>query len=84
MTKVFTGTKDFEALDKARLWLKENGYSYGPLQADAPTGILFGSFEISKWRGMSKSEVAELDGTMNAPGRTYRTGPVTVVIKDRQ
>ena len=80
----FTGTEDFEALEKARNWCKANGYSYGELQADAPTGLLKGDYDISKWRNMDADEIARLDGTMNAPGRTYRSGPVTIRLKGDQ
>lgn len=78
---VFTGEGEFEAFNKACEWCRQNGYSYGTMQADAPTGLLRGNFEISKWRNMTKAERDALDGVMDAPGRTYRTGPVTIRLK---
>lgn len=80
---LFRGDADYEALQKAQDWCDENGYSYGNLQADAPIGLLFGEFEISKWRNMSSAERKALDGTMDAPGRTYRKGPVIVTLKEK-
>jgi hypothetical protein len=80
----FSGADDFEALHRATEWLFANGYSYGMLQADAPTGILRGEFFISKWRNMSAAEREALDGIMDAPGRSYRTGPVTVRLFARE
>ena len=82
MRLTFTGTEDFGAYNAAQMWLEEHGYSYGPLQADAPTGIAKGDCEISKWRTLTDQERDDLDGTMNAPGRTYRTGPVYIDLKE--
>jgi hypothetical protein len=79
----FVGDGDFVALESARSWLRSRGYSYGELQADAPTGIMHGDFDIAKWRNISTEDRAELDGVMNAPGRTYRTGPVFVELRRR-
>lgn len=79
---VFEDEGDFCALEAARKWCRDHGYSYGSLQADAPTGLLKGLYEISKWRNMTPAEREALDGTMDAPGRTYRTGPVTIRVKE--
>jgi hypothetical protein len=78
---VFTGNADWEALHKAEQWCRDNGYSYGALQADAPTGIVKGDADIAKWRNLSHSDRLLLDGRFEAPGRTYRTGPVTAILK---
>lgn len=77
----FVAQGDFTALHMATNWCVDSGYSVGSLQADAPTGILRGDVVIPKWRHMTHAERNDLDGTMNAPGRTYRTGPVFVRIK---
>jgi hypothetical protein len=77
---VFTGTRDFEALNKATAWCRANGYSYGSMQADAPTGLLRGACEIAKWRNLTASEREALDGVLDAPGRKYRAGPVTITL----
>jgi hypothetical protein len=81
---IFIGSGTFEALNKAKDWCSENGYSYGSLQADAPIGFLKGDFQIAKWRNLSKKERDGLDGIMDAPGRTYRTGPVTITLSNER
>jgi hypothetical protein len=80
----FSGTQDFEALAKAQQWLESGKYSYGAMQADAPTGILRGDVCIAKWRNLSRAERMALDGIMDAPNRTYRTGPVTITLYDKR
>jgi hypothetical protein len=80
----FSDSDNFGALLRATKWLEANGYSVGVLQADAPTGILRGPFAISKWRNMSEAEREALDGIMDAPRRTYRTGPVRIRLFARE
>jgi hypothetical protein len=79
MRKTFDQQGAFEAMRAAEKWCDENGISYGRSQADAPTGLLRGNFDISKWRNMSKAEIAALDGTMTG---NLRDGPVIIQIKD--
>lgn len=76
----FVANEEFKALRMAEEWCKRSGYSIGSLQADAPTGLLRGDVAISKWRNMTQKQREALDGTISAPGRTYRTGPVYVRI----
>lgn len=76
---VFDQVGTFAALYAAQDWCKANGISYGSSQAGAPTGLLRGDFAISKWRNLSTSERAELDGTMTGD---FRNGPVTIDLKD--
>lgn len=77
----FVADGDYVAHKMALDWCEQSGYSYGSLQADAPTGLLRGDVVISKWRNMTQKQRDELDGVIDAPGRTYRTGPVIVRIK---
>lgn len=78
-TIVFDQKGTFQAMYAAEKWCKENGVSYGNSQACAPTGLLRGHFNISKWRNLNKQERAALDGTMTGE---MREGPVTIQIKD--
>jgi hypothetical protein len=79
----FSGADDFEALHRATEWLFANGYNYGSMQADAPIGIRRGDVCIAKWRSLSRAERMALDGVMDAPGRTYRTGPIRITLFER-
>lgn len=64
--KIFPAVEDdpFQNYYDACRWLKDNGYSYGPSQMDAPSGILKGDFAISKMRNMTKKQQSELDGLL--------------------
>lgn len=75
------GTKDWAAMRAAEAWCKARGFSVGILQAGAPRGLLLGSFRISKWRNLDAEDRADLHGIMEAPGRTWRKGPVTITIR---
>lgn len=77
MTKIFDRTGDFEAFRDAESWLKENGYSWGSMQGDAPIGVMRGDYDIAKWRNLSTREINALDGTITGD---KRNGPVTVTI----
>ena len=79
MVKVFEGKEDWEATRKAEEWLKEEGYSFGTMQAGAPRAIKKGDYFINKWRNLSSEEKRDIDGTMEG---NERYGPVTVKIKD--
>ena len=77
----FTGAGDHEAMHAAEAWCKARGFSVGTLQADAPRGILLGDVTIAKWRNLDPEDRTDLHGVMEAPGRTWRTGPVTITIR---
>ena len=77
-TITFTQGGTFEALEAAKAWLTENGYSYGSSQRDGPTAIKKGDCAISKWRNLSAGDRAVMDGTMDGD---FRNGPVTIRIK---
>jgi hypothetical protein len=50
MKKVFKSAETFKAYSLAEAWCKENGISYGPSCAASPIGLLFGDYQIAKWR----------------------------------
>lgn len=74
----FTGTKTFEALDAAQDYLRKNGYSFGSLQRQAPIAIKKGDYIIGKWRNLSVSDKAEMDGIIEGD---FRDGPVEIKFK---
>lgn len=84
MTKEFPNTgEDFSGLNAAEKWIEEQEWSRGALESDAPTAIIKRpNVDIPKWRNLSAMERNEIDGTMNAPERSYRTGTVIVTMKD--
>ena len=50
---------------EAQRWLSKNGYSYGSSSIDGPTGVVKGEGHyIAKWRNMSSSEKAAMDGKL--------------------
>lgn len=63
----------------AEAWLAINGYSVGRGQRGARRGILYGDFDIQKWRNLRPADIAALDGWMSGDGRL---GPVTVTLTD--
>lgn len=67
---------DFADEHAAEHWLAEHGYSVGRGQRGSPRGILFGDFDIQKWRNLRTWERAGLDGQMVGG----RGGPVTITI----
>ena len=75
----FTDDGDFAAAHRAVSWLEECGFSIGKMQGRAPRGILFGLYDIQKWRNLSEADRAELHGILYGD---MRNGPVTVKIFD--
>lgn len=73
----FNQTGDFSAYTAAKAWCDERGISYGSTQRDAPVGLMYGDYEISKWRNMTAAEIAQLDGRITGD---KRNGPVTITI----
>jgi len=76
MKKEFTDAGTFNAVNRAREWLHDRGYSEGSMCGDAPMGILKGDFLIAKWRNLTAKEKKELHGVITS--RDFREGPVTV------
>lgn len=75
----FTDTGDFVAARRAERFLEEAGFSVGHGQRGAPCGILFGLYDIQKWRNLNERERAALHGIMTGDGRN---GPIFVEIFD--
>ena len=80
LTKTFTGDETFAALRSAEAFLASIGASVGQNQRGAPTGFLFGDYQISKWRGMSPAQRDALYGVIDAGD--HRAGPITVRFYD--
>ena len=76
----FDQTGDFAAVNAARIWLQEHGYSYGSMCMDMPIGILKGSWAIAKWRNLTPKERKQLDGQLIS--KDFRDGPVVIQLKD--
>lgn len=81
--KTFTGAADFDALNQARTWCLSLRLSIGRLQRGAPVGLKQGDYNVQKWRLLRWGDRLALDGVMTAPGYTYRSGPVTVIVRAR-
>lgn len=77
----FAAAGEHEAMHAAEAWCRARGFSVGVLQADAPRGILLGDVTIAKWRNLDAEDRTDLHGVMEASGRTWRTGPVTITIR---
>lgn len=76
--KEFVGA-DFAAIRAAEDWLEDRGFSCGRGQRGAPRGILFGEWDIQKWRNLNERERSELHGQIVGDSRD---GPVAVEIFD--
>lgn len=74
----FTREGDFAAENAAVDALQSAGFSVGCKQAHAPRGILYGLYDIQKWRNLSTDDRAALHGVM----RAERAGPCTVELFD--
>ena len=79
--RTFTGAKAFGAINAARSWLKDRGYSVGSMCGKEPMGIRIGDHAIHKWRNLHPSEKAALDGTIES--ENFRDGPVVVRLKSK-
>lgn len=66
---------NFSAQSRAEAFLEGAGFSVGRMQRGSPRGILFGYFDIQKWRNLNEVERHELHGEMTGD---MRAGPVTV------
>jgi hypothetical protein len=56
----------FPNQEAAVAWLKARGFSVGRMQAGSPRGVLFGDFEIMKWRNLRPADRATLHGMLLA------------------
>ena len=76
--ETFSGTRDFEASEKAEAWCEAHGLSVGRMQGPGQRGILLGSYDIQKWRNLNHGERMALHGVMSGD---MRRGPVHVDLK---
>lgn len=75
--KVFDQPGEFAACRAAEEWLACRGFSVGRMQGRDPRGILFGDYDIQKWRSLNSGQRIALDATMTG---SMRNGPITVQI----
>lgn len=68
---------DFAACHTAEWFLESWGFCVGHAQRGAPRGILFGDYDIQKWRNLNQAHREALHGTMTGD---MRNGPVIVTI----
>jgi|SRR5947209_12617624 len=75
--RTFDQTGDFAAMHAAERFLSERGFSVGSNQRGAPRGVMFGNYDIAKWRNLGADERLELHGTLIGDGRN---GPLALRI----
>jgi hypothetical protein len=81
MTEIeFKQIGEFSAVNAARKWLQDHGYSYGSMCMDMPIGILKGSWTIAKWRNLTTKERRQLDGQLIS--KDFRSSPVVIQLKN--
>jgi hypothetical protein len=76
---VFHDDEEFGASRKAISFLESRGFSVGRNQAHAPRGILFGAYDIQKWRNLRPHEREALHGEVTGD---MRNGPVTIQLRE--
>lgn len=80
-----TDPGDFVAVRRAEKLLADHGFSVGHMQRDEPRGILFGDYDIQKWRNLSINERKALHGLMSGSRDTqvrfeiYNDAPLDAV-----
>ncbi len=57
--RVFPSRADAEA------YLAERGFSVGRMQSDQPRGVMFGKWDVRKWRDLSRADRGQLHGVMS-------------------
>nr|WP_278520107.1 hypothetical protein [Brucella anthropi] len=60
-----TDEGDFAAVRRAERLLQDHGFSVGHMQRGSSRGILFGDYDIQKWRNLNEAERAALHGIMD-------------------
>lgn len=60
-----TDEGDFVAARRAEALLKQHGFSVGTTQRGSPRGILFGDYDIQKWRNLDENDRAGLHGILD-------------------
>lgn len=78
ITITFEHDGDFVAANYAEAFLASAGFSVGTQQRGAPRGILYGLYDIQKWRNLSERDKAGLHGTLSSG----RIDPATIKLCD--
>lgn len=60
-----TDQGDFAAVRRAEHLLDQHGFSVGIMQRGSSRGILFGDYDIQKWRNLNVAERAALHGILD-------------------
>lgn len=60
-----TDEGDFVAARRAEQLLQSHGFSVGTTQRGSPRGILFGDYDIEKWRNLDERDRAGLHGILD-------------------
>lgn len=60
-----TDQGDFAAIRRAEQLLDQHGFSVGAMQRGSSRGILFGDYDIQKWRNLNVAERAALHGILD-------------------
>lgn len=82
--KTFKADGDFGAMYAAERWLKEHGFSVGSTCRGYPRGIMFGEWDIAKWRNLDSKDVAALHGVMRGDRTgSFRGADVTIELSER-
>lgn len=68
----------FEAINNARSYLADRGFSFGSMEMDRPIGIHHGDCYISKWHNMTAKERRSLNGVI-VPIGEFREGGARVL-----
>lgn len=79
MKQFFNEAGDFNAMQAAEDWCRENSISFGPPERGSPRCLMRGDYDIAKWRNLSAAERKECHGVMTGD---MRNGPVTVELFD--
>lgn len=65
----FGNGTDFSAAREAEAYIASHGFSIGPSCAGLPRGLLYGVWQIAKWRNLTHTEILQLHGTLTVCGR---------------
>ncbi|SNT16196.1 hypothetical protein SAMN06295912_15031 [Sphingomonas laterariae] len=76
---IIHGIGDFVALRSAERLLASAGFSLASGCRAQPTGLMFGDWEIAKWRNLSPQERDALHGVMTGD---RRNGPLKITLTD--
>jgi hypothetical protein len=68
----------FPTDDAAVSALEGAGFSVGRLQASSPRGVMFGDFDIQKWRNLRPGDKESLDGHLCRHGPPGSPASVTI------